>query len=105
MPARPVKKIPTQPLDETQIKKLEVYLQQELKDCFRDREGLEKKMEDWLKQIDGRLERSDRPAAWQSKIDINTSRKLIQAVTARLTNPFFTQPQIMGTKPRKPNFD
>lgn len=85
--------------------KLEEWLEKELKDSYSDRKGLEKKWQAWVKQYDSRLPRTDRPASWQSAIDIATTRKLLQAVIARLTNPFFQNPQIITSRPREPQFD
>ncbi len=101
----PVPTVRVTHLDEANRKAAEEWLGNELRDAFKDRQNLEKKWASWVKQYEGRLERSDQPAAWQSRIDIATTRKHAQAVIARLHNPFFASPEIVKARPRDENFD
>lgn len=87
------------------LPKIEEWLKEELDRAFLDREKLERKWGEWLKQYDGRLERNDSPATWQSRLDFATTRKHLQHVGARLTNPFFNQEHILTAKPRTPEYD
>lgn len=101
----PVPTVSVTHLDQPTREAAEKWLQDELRDAFKDRQNLEKKWASWVKQYEGRLERSDQPAAWQSRIDIATTRKHAQAVIARLHNPFFAQPEIVKAKARDENLD
>ena len=91
--------------DPTERQTYGLKLKKQIEDALRDRQGYDKMRTDWLKQYDGRMERLDKPAGWQAKVDISTTREAIQAVRARLVNPVIQQDKVMVGQPRKPEFE
>ena len=91
--------------DPTERQACGLKLKKQIEDALRDRQGYDKMRTDWLKQYDGRMERLDKPAGWQAKVDISTTREAIQAVRARLVNPVIQQDKVMVGQPRKPEFE
>ncbi len=91
--------------DPTERQTYGMKLKKQIEDALRDRQGYDKMRTDWLKQYDGRMERLDKPAGWQAKVDISTTREAIQAVRARLVNPVIQQDKVMVGQPRKPEFE
>ena len=80
-------------------------LKDDIKDALKDRQEYDHKRAIWLKQNEGRVERIDKPASWQSQLDIPTTREVVQAVRARLVNPIIQQDKVMVAQPRKPEFE